>query len=306
MATWGDKDLRFFSDEERAEVKEHADKRMGMFMSMSKKELLKKHKEDGKRMQAWSEANPDVSGYAGRKSRFAQNKAREKAQRKAAMKKIKAASKGKKGKGKRPDPSHWYKWSEDGNTMEQHWGTREEYEQTASYEKYKKKRDFKLGDPEAWKSTQATWMANRKPKADAQYRVTKMMQKYSPGNKNYDPETDREKYLYYKDVSAKIRSTGTTSREDIYNNMTKGEASSMANAYEPSLFTSQNSFNTQSTRDVASGKKGTVGNVKAGDSVYNPKSSTRKRVSKSIRSRGQKLTASRKATTLDRATERMF
>ncbi len=88
--------------------------------------------------------------------------------------------------------------------------------------------------------------------------------------------------------------------------MTKGEAASMANEYEPSLFTTQNSFNTQATRDVASRKSGVVGNARAGNAVYNPKSNTRTAVSKLIKSRGQKLTASRKARSLDRATERMF
>jgi hypothetical protein len=89
-------------------------------------------------------------------------------------------------------------------------------------------------------------------------------------------------------------------------NMTKGEEASMANAYEPSLFTSTNSFNTQATRDVAGGKGGLVGNAKAGAAVYDPKSNTRTKVAKAIKSRGQKLTSDRKARGLDRAKERLF
>lgn len=298
MANWGDEGLSFFSDEELAEIEEYKQERAGQFMSMDKRAAIKKYKEDNKRWEAWREANPEVSG------RITQKEAKEsskqlKADMKAAIKRDKAAG----GKG---EAKQWIQWSEDGSRVEQKWGTYDEWKETDAYAKYAQKRDFKLGNPEAWKSTENQWMQNREPKKWAEYRVKKMMQKYSPSNKHYNPETDREKYLYYKDVSAKIRKVGTTSREDIYKNMNKAEASSMANAYEPGLFTTGNAFNTQATRDVGGGTSGLIGNEKAGNAVYNPKSNTRTAVSKLIKSRGQKLTESRKAQGLDRAKERLF
>ena len=65
----------------------------------------------------------------------------------------------------------------------------------------------------------------------------------------------------------------------------KGELETHANAYTPGLFTSGNAFNTQATRDVANGKSGTIGNTKAGDAVYNPKSKARLAVEKAVSKR---------------------
>ena len=75
--------------------------------------------------------------------------------------------------------------------------------------------------------------------------------------------------------------------------VTQGLISTQANAYEPSHFTTSNPFNTQSTRDVAGGKKGIVGNAKAGDKVYNPKTKVRTKIAKKLAERKKAMDAVR-------------
>jgi hypothetical protein len=88
--------------------------------------------------------------------------------------------------------------------------------------------------------------------------------------------------------------------------MNKREQNSMANAYEPGLIATQNPYNTQATRDVAEGKSGVVGNVKAGESVYNPKSKTRTAVDKAVNTRRKAQISQKRERGLDRAKSRLF
>jgi hypothetical protein len=67
--------------------------------------------------------------------------------------------------------------------------------------------------------------------------------------------------------------------------ISKGLIATQANAYEASNFTTTNPFNTQATRDVASGKSGVVGNSKAGDKVYNPNTKIRNKITKKLEAR---------------------
>jgi hypothetical protein len=67
--------------------------------------------------------------------------------------------------------------------------------------------------------------------------------------------------------------------------VSKGLIATQANAYEPSNFTKSNPFNTQATRDVASGKSGVIGNAKAGDKVYNPNTKVRTKITKKLAER---------------------
>jgi hypothetical protein len=71
--------------------------------------------------------------------------------------------------------------------------------------------------------------------------------------------------------------------------ISKGLISTQANAYEPSHFTTSNPLNTQSTRDVAGGKSGVIGNSKAGDKVYNPDTSVRKKIVKKLAARRKEM-----------------
>jgi hypothetical protein len=76
--------------------------------------------------------------------------------------------------------------------------------------------------------------------------------------------------------------------------MTKGDLNTLANPYEAGLFTKQNPFNTQATRDVAAGKSGIVGNTKAGDKVYNPKTPVRTKVGAKLKARRKEMLKERK------------
>jgi len=69
--------------------------------------------------------------------------------------------------------------------------------------------------------------------------------------------------------------------------MTKSEEATMANPYMASLFTHQNPYNTQATRDVADRERkgGLVGSFESADAVYNPKSEIRNLISKKIKAR---------------------
>ncbi len=69
--------------------------------------------------------------------------------------------------------------------------------------------------------------------------------------------------------------------------MTRGVLETMANAYEPSYLTTSSPFNTQATRDVAAGKSGIVGNAKAGDKVYNPKTKVRTKIQQKLDKRNK-------------------
>jgi hypothetical protein len=100
--------------------------------------------------------------------------------------------------------------------------------------------------------------------------------------------------------------TNTTRKETEGDNMTKGEQATMANAYEPSHATTANPYNTQAMRDVSSGKSGDVGNAKAGDKVYNPKSNTRKSVQTAVEKRRKATQANQRAGSLDRMKSRIF
>jgi len=73
--------------------------------------------------------------------------------------------------------------------------------------------------------------------------------------------------------------------------ISQGLISTQANAYEASHFTKSNPFNTQSTRDVASGKSGVIGNAKAGDKVYNPDTAIRKKIVKKLAERRKEMIA---------------
>jgi hypothetical protein len=80
-------------------------------------------------------------------------------------------------------------------------------------------------------------------------------------------------------------------KDDI--RVTKGLIDTQANAYEPSYFTKSNPFNTQATRDVAGGKKGVIGNARAGDKVYNPKTKVRSKIAKKLAERRKAMEAAR-------------
>jgi hypothetical protein len=93
---------------------------------------------------------------------------------------------------------------------------------------------------------------------------------------------------------------------DVYNpkaeqQPTKAEASIIANPYEASHSTIEAPYNTAATRAVSGGQSGIIGNTKAGDKVYNPKTTIRNKIQ-------QRMTARRnqkRQTILTRSKERI-
>ena len=75
---------------------------------------------------------------------------------------------------------------------------------------------------------------------------------------------------------------------------TAGLLASAANAYEPSHSTLSSPYNTQAMRDVSGGKSGIVGNVKAGDKVYNPETPIRNKIAQKLEKRHKQMAKERK------------
>jgi hypothetical protein len=71
--------------------------------------------------------------------------------------------------------------------------------------------------------------------------------------------------------------------------ISKGLLNTAVNAYEPSHSTLSNPYNTQATRDVGAGKSGIVGNAKAGDKVYNPKTTLRSKLAQKLKKKFKEL-----------------
>jgi hypothetical protein len=71
--------------------------------------------------------------------------------------------------------------------------------------------------------------------------------------------------------------------------ISEGILSTAANPYEASNNTLGDPFNTQATRDVSAGKSGLVGNAKAGDKVYNPDTSIRKKIGEKLKKRHKRF-----------------
>jgi hypothetical protein len=115
----------------------------------------------------------------------------------------------------------------------------------------------------------------------------------------------REKHPQWNSAAMALRNPHFNEQQKG-NDMTKGEQASLANAYEPSHATSSNPYNTQATRDVSAGKSGDIGNAKAGDKVYNPKSNTRKSVQTAVEKRRKATQANQRAGSLDRMKSRIF
>jgi hypothetical protein len=82
---------------------------------------------------------------------------------------------------------------------------------------------------------------------------------------------------------------------------TKAEASIIANPYEASQSTIAAPYNTAATRANSAGQSGIIGNTKAGDKVYNPKTAVREKVQKRMTARRNQ----KRQTVLTRAKERI-